>query len=63
MINRVILVVLDSVGIGELPDADIYGDVGSDTIANIAKNIKNFTLPNMEKLGFKYISTGRKPVL
>jgi phosphopentomutase len=51
MINRVILIVLDSVGIGELPDAGLYGDVGSNTIGNISKAIKDFSLPNLEKLG------------
>ena len=35
--NRVILIVLDSVGIGELPDAAAYGDEGSDTLGNIAR--------------------------
>lgn len=49
--KRVILIVLDSVGIGELPDAAKYGDEGSNTLGNIAKAIKGFTLPNLEKLG------------
>lgn len=51
MINRVILIVLDSVGIGELPDAKEYGDEGSNTLGNIAKGLKGFSLPNLEKLG------------
>ncbi len=51
MINRAVLIVLDSVGAGELPDADIYGDVGSNTLKNIYKNINDFSLPNLEKLG------------
>ncbi len=51
MINRAVLIVLDSVGVGELPDAADYGDTGSNTIKNIYKNIKNFALPNLEKLG------------
>lgn len=49
--KRVILVVLDSVGIGELPDADIYGDAGSDTLGNIARAVRGLKLPNLEKLG------------
>lgn len=48
--KRVVLVVLDSVGIGELPDALKYGDVGSNTLCNI-KNKTNMLLPNLEKLG------------
>jgi phosphopentomutase len=34
---RVILIVLDSVGVGELPDASTYGDEGSNTLGNIAR--------------------------
>ncbi len=51
MINRAVLIVLDSVGVGELPDAAEYGDAGSNTVKNIYKSIKNFSLPNLEKLG------------
>lgn len=51
MTKRVILIVLDSVGIGELPDAREYGDVGSNTIGNISKAIGGLKLPNMERLG------------
>jgi phosphopentomutase len=49
--KRAIIIVLDGVGIGELPDAAEYGDEGSNTLGNIAKNIDNFRLPNLEKLG------------
>lgn len=48
--RRVFLVVLDSVGIGALPDADLYGDVGSNTLAAAAKS-NEFSMPNMERLG------------
>lgn len=51
MDRKVVLIVLDSVGIGELPDANLYGDQGSNTLGNIAKQIKGFSLPNMESLG------------
>ncbi|WHH57033.1 phosphopentomutase [Petroclostridium sp. X23] len=50
-INRVILIVLDSVGIGELPDADEYGDVGSNTVGNIVKAFNGIKIPNLCKLG------------
>ncbi len=55
MKKRIILIVLDSAGIGELPDASEYNDAGSNTIGNIYKNINNFCLPNMEKLGLTHI--------
>ncbi|MCR5201489.1 MAG: phosphopentomutase [Lachnospiraceae bacterium] len=49
--SRVILIVLDSVGVGELPDADKFGDVGSHTVFAASKG-KGFSMPNMQKLGF-----------
>lgn len=49
--DRVIILVLDSAGIGEQPDSAEYGDEGSNTLGNIAKVIDGFTLPNLEKLG------------
>ncbi|MBC7263677.1 MAG: phosphopentomutase [Chloroflexi bacterium] len=50
-VRRVIFVVLDSVGVGELPDADQYGDVGSNTLGNTAKAVGGLHLPNMGSLG------------
>ena len=50
MYNRIFLIVLDSFGTGELPDADLYGDVGSNTLASIAKS-KYFHAPNLTRLG------------
>ncbi|WP_443084030.1 phosphopentomutase [Vallitalea guaymasensis] len=52
--NRVIWIILDSVGMGELPDADKFGDTGSNTIGNIAKQLK-LDVPNMRKLGLANI--------
>ncbi|MZP28424.1 phosphopentomutase [Heliobacterium undosum] len=51
MKKRVILIVLDSVGIGELPDADRYGDRGSHTLGNIARAVGGLRLPHLAKLG------------
>lgn len=49
--KKVIVIVLDSAGIGELPDAHKYGDEGSNTLGHIAEAVEGFSLPNMEKLG------------
>ncbi len=49
--KRVFLIILDSVGIGEMPDAEKYGDKGSNTVRACSKN-KNFSMPNMRKMGF-----------
>ena len=50
-VKRVILIVLDSVGVGNAPDADEYGDRGSNTIGNISRAIGGLKLPNMSSLG------------
>jgi len=49
--RRVVILLLDGVGVGELPDADLYNDKGSNTLKNLAEKIKDFSLPNLEKLG------------
>ncbi|HSX22785.1 MAG TPA: phosphopentomutase [Gaiellaceae bacterium] len=48
---RACVIVLDAVGAGELPDAAEYGDVGSNTLGNVAKAVGGLDLPNMEALG------------
>ncbi|KEO82391.1 phosphopentomutase [Tumebacillus flagellatus] len=53
--NRMICIVLDSVGIGEAHDAPAYGDVGANTIGNIAKAVGGLNVPNLEKLGLGLI--------
>ena len=53
--DRVIWVVLDSVGIGALPDADEYGDVGRNTLGHIAES-RPLRLPNLVKLGLGNIA-------
>jgi phosphopentomutase len=52
--RRVIWIVLDSVGIGELPDASDYGDVGRDTLGHIARS-RPLHLPNLIRLGLANI--------
>lgn len=59
MIKRVFLVVLDSCGCGYEPDAELFGDVGANTLASIRKSDK-FHCPNMERLGLFHID-GFKP--
>lgn len=49
--KRIILIVLDSVGIGEMPDAHLYGDTGSHTLGNIGKKVGGLDLKNLESLG------------
>ena len=49
--KRAILLILDSVGIGEMPDAHEYGDVGSNTLANTARVTGGLYLPNLQAMG------------
>jgi phosphopentomutase len=50
-IDRVVLIVLDSVGCGELPDAADYGDEGADTLGNLSRKLGGITLPHLQGLG------------
>ncbi|HOV69675.1 MAG TPA: phosphopentomutase, partial [Clostridia bacterium] len=50
MKNRVFLIVLDSLGIGAMPDAEDYGDEGSNTLAALCGSDRLF-IPNLHKLG------------
>ena len=53
--SRVALIVLDSVGVGALPDAEEYNDFGVNTLGHVKeyadKNMGGFKIPNMQKLG------------
>lgn len=49
--RRAIVIVLDSVGVGALPDAKAYGDAGANTLANTAKVVGGLKLPNLGALG------------
>lgn len=51
MAKRAIIIVLDSVGIGEMPDADKYGDVGSNTLKNTSWAAGGLKIPNLEAMG------------
>ena len=51
MIDRIIIIVLDSVGIGELPDAYKFGDEGSNTLVNTSKAVGGLNVPNLESFG------------
>ncbi|HAQ08383.1 MAG TPA: phosphopentomutase [Bacillus bacterium] len=66
--KRVFLVVMDSVGIGEAPDAEKFGDKGSHTLGHIAERMNGLNMPNMGKLGLsnieeiKGIAPAQKPL-
>lgn len=66
--NRIFVVVLDSLGIGEAPDSPEYGDVSVDTLGHIAETVSDFHIPNLQKLGIanlhplKGIAAAEKPM-
>ena len=60
MLSRVIVIVLDSVGIGELPDAARYGDEGSHTLGNIAASV-SLSVPNLASLGLSRLVDLKTP--
>lgn len=55
VVNRVVLIVLDGLGIGALPDAADYGDTGSNTLAHVAAKAGGLHLPTFESLGLGYL--------
>ena len=56
--KRVCLIVLDSFGVGALPDAAAYGDTGANTLKSIGSRIKGFSLPNQTA----WVWTGCRPI-
>lgn len=56
MTRRAAVIVLDGVGIGAAPDADAYGDLGSDTLGNISRAVGGLELPNLEGAGLGNIA-------
>ncbi len=55
-IDRIAVIVLDGVGAGALPDADKYGDVGSNSLSNTARVLGGIDLPNMGEIGLGNIT-------
>lgn len=66
--KRIFTIVIDSLGIGEMPDAAQYGDINVDTLGHIAESVDNFNIPNLQKMGIanlhpiKHVSKVEKPL-
>ncbi len=54
--KRALIIIIDGVGIGALPDANAYGDEGSNTLGNLAEHFNGLNLPNLERLGMGKIA-------
>jgi len=63
-LKKAVVLVLDGVGIGEMPDAADYGDSGSDTLGNTARAVGGLSLPNLQNMGLGNIHpiSGIEPV-
>ena len=51
MNKKVVLIILDSLGVGELPDAHLFGDAGANTLGNISRTVDSLKLPNLKSMG------------
>lgn len=62
--KRIFTIVIDSLGIGAMPDAAEYGDAGTNTLGHIAASRENFRIPNLQKLGMANLTALKqvKPV-
>lgn len=49
--KRIFTIVIDSVGVGAMEDAEKYGDKGADTLGHISQNVPELQIPNLQKLG------------
>lgn len=58
--RRIITIVLDSMGIGAMPDADKFGDQGVDTLGHISEKMDDFVIPNLQKLGLANLKALRQ---
>lgn len=59
--KRAILIVMDSLGVGESPDAGKYGDEGADTLLHASEGVKGFCMPELSKLGMGNIVSDKEP--
>ena len=66
--KRIFTIVIDSLGVGALPDAVAYGDEGTDTLGHISENMEEFHIPNLQKIGIanlhplKQVAPAEKPL-
>lgn len=66
--KRIFTIVIDSMGIGAMEDAEKYGDTGADTLGHIADSVEKFNIPNLQKLGLanlhpmKNVKAAEKPL-
>ena len=55
--KRVFLIVMDSLGVGAMPDAEQFGDVNVNTLGHISESVEQFCIPNLQKLGMANLTS------
>ena len=55
--STAILIILDGLGVGGAPDAEYYGDIGSDTLGNMALHVGDLKIPHLASLGLANLAT------
>ena len=58
--KRVFTIVIDSLGIGAMPDGEKFGDVGVNTLGHISEAVENFRIPTLQKLGMANLTPLRQ---
>lgn len=53
--KRIFLIVIDSLGVGPMPDSELFGDIGVNTLQHISESVEDFTIPNLQRLGLANI--------
>ena len=59
--HRIFVIVIDSLGIGAMPDAVDFGDEGADTLGHISESAEIFHIPNLQRLCLRWKS--RRPII
>ena len=58
--KRIFLIVIDSLGVGPMPDSELFGDIGVNTLRHISESVEDFTIPNLQRLGLANICPMRQ---
>ena len=66
--KRIFVIVIDSLGVGQMPDGPKFGDIGVNTLGHISEAVETFRIPNLQKMGLanltplKQVAAVEKPL-
>ena len=58
--KRIFVIVIDSLGIGVMPDGEKFGDIGVNTLGHISESVEDFQIPTLQKLGLANLTPLRQ---